>query len=549
MLKKLLNLSSTIILLAFLSGCAPVQLHFPNPDNFPKLDSAKSFAVRNVYDLRGTKPDAIAPKEQNLPLMKTGIKNFIKTTLDTALQLTGLKADSHENTDYFIDLIIKTYSLEIKTSGLKESGNANSFMYVTFIDAKTDTPVITARILEHVSSKTLNVNRQKLLDSLTFLTAKKFIDKVTEISKSSPEQIKNLSSGEEYIPLDTDTLLLSSVYDLKTTNGSKFFQDSILILSWKTSTAPRGIAKTFYKLGAPPLDNCDTTGSLKNIPPDTIPLTKEGQSLLSLWVADSAGNINYKNTVSTQVTYHKAFSSKDLTKTCFTFGVQLPPFPVPCARAEDRSILSPETGEHISRYLTLGWGGFNAGFQVRISPSLVTGLSGDIKTLFPLGFPEESEWAADDSEEYVSSGMGFLDLGADLYTGIFTTDYSWGIKPTVGWRKFIESAGFSFLNDTSGERDVEKYLSKEGFAFGTELTRYIHIKAAVPFSASLGCSYYPFFDDLYKITAGFTWNTRGGSDKTQPARRVSASIGPFVELYQNKDISLIIFSVKCNTCF
>lgn len=540
-----------IILLILLAislslGCVPTQLSIKNIPGFPESSSTKSFTIRNVYDIRGTPPDAIASREAvkkyGYRKLKNTVKTFITTTFDTTLQITELKASSPENADYFIDLVIEKYELEIKNSwSLKNSASATSLIYVTFFDAKTNTPVITAKINEQVSSKAFILNEKKLLDSLITKTNKQFIDMVIKIAESSSGAIKELASTEEFKPIPSNTFLLSSIQNLKTE-----LRDSNLIVSWETFTGPDGIAKTLYKLGEAPTGNWDTTGSL-NASPDTIPVTREGIYPLSVWIADNSGNVNFKDALSNEIKYYKPFYPKDLSKNALSLGVHTTLFPIPTAGGYDKSFKTPGTDKAYVSSLFLGYG-INAGCQFRILPHLLLGLSGDARTLGTLAesWDYENSSYDTDAEKCIGSGIGFTDIGADFYARIFAPHYLCSIKPTIGWRRFSEFAGIKLKNNTSGEeRTIEKDLSKEGLSYGGEFTIYTPVNLST-LSVSLGYSYYPFFDNLYKITVAVEGNAR---NKGWFNKIYVSSAGPCFELYQNKNITCIIFSLKANCYF
>ncbi len=69
-------------------------------------------------------------------------------------------------------------------------------------------------------------------------------------------------------------------------------------LVWQNPPDSSGILRAFYKVGAPPNSNYDTTRTLQGSPPDTVRTSSYTSQMLYLWLKDGADNINYQNNAS-----------------------------------------------------------------------------------------------------------------------------------------------------------------------------------------------------------------------------------------------------------
>ena len=83
-----------------------------------------------------------------------------------------------------------------------------------------------------------------------------------------------------------------------TANGaspSPWQQENQFTIMWTNPRDPSGIARVWYKSGAEPISNQDTTGSVSDTTRMTIHATAEGCQYLWLWLEDGRGNRNYQN--------------------------------------------------------------------------------------------------------------------------------------------------------------------------------------------------------------------------------------------------------------
>lgn len=85
-------------------------------------------------------------------------------------------------------------------------------------------------------------------------------------------------------------------------NPSPWTNNPEFVINWENPADPSGILEYFYKLGAPPTHDFDTTGTF-NASPDTITITQQGGQPLYLWLVDGAGNINHNNYASVLLRY------------------------------------------------------------------------------------------------------------------------------------------------------------------------------------------------------------------------------------------------------
>lgn len=99
------------------------------------------------------------------------------------------------------------------------------------------------------------------------------------------------------IPLPPQNILANG------SNPSPWTRDSVFILTWQNPYDPTGIVKALYKLGSRPLNNYDTTGSLKGNPPDTVYTKIQGGVKLHMWLVNGLGNLDYHNTDSVLLRY------------------------------------------------------------------------------------------------------------------------------------------------------------------------------------------------------------------------------------------------------
>ncbi len=79
------------------------------------------------------------------------------------------------------------------------------------------------------------------------------------------------------------------------TNPSPWQNKENFSVAWTNPTDPSTISRAFYKLGAAPTGNNDTTGTVLPKPPVTIRVRQEFGQNLYVWLKDGRGNIDFKN--------------------------------------------------------------------------------------------------------------------------------------------------------------------------------------------------------------------------------------------------------------
>ena len=77
------------------------------------------------------------------------------------------------------------------------------------------------------------------------------------------------------------------------------------MITWQVPLDESGVVKSFYKLGAAPVNNADTTGSAAAAGPVVVTLTAEGQIPLYVWLKDKNGNVDYRNSDHVVLRYDK----------------------------------------------------------------------------------------------------------------------------------------------------------------------------------------------------------------------------------------------------
>ncbi|MDD5529372.1 MAG: hypothetical protein PHX21_05005 [bacterium] len=553
-----------LCLCIFFSGCGVSRVDinpYPkDPTGIKKIETDKRFSIRNINDKRemnssliGSVNTGFSNKPTSLYSKRSATK-LVKNIFENVLELTDVKAESLKTPDYFIDIDINKLEF-YETMGLTaEYGHADAEIEITFVISKNNKSLASVQIVEDKKTKGIDVSgrAEGLLSSVLETVGKKFKKEVKKIAILSPDEIKDLSVKEENKVVSTDTTFLSSASNLKVKilNIIEGVPDSIAVVSWDIRPGPRGVAKMLYKLGSmvnPPLDDWDTTGSMKNTSPDTICINEEGKHIFYLWLVDNAGKTNYQNAISVPITYYKPFKPKQIVKSTALFGIDVTSFPIPSSFGNDKSFSVPGDEKYLGGAF-IGYG-LNLGVQHSLTPYWTMGLTGDGKTLGMLA--EESDWEYPkyDTGQEKCKGVAlyFIDAGINLNAQIFTSNYLWSITPTFGWRYFAEHGELKFTDTVSMEnRSVTKDKIETGISFGGELARYISIKSATPFTVLVGYHFYPFFDNLSKINAGFTFNTRNKSGWRGISK---SSIGPFFELYRNKDIVCISVLLKADIYF
>lgn len=79
------------------------------------------------------------------------------------------------------------------------------------------------------------------------------------------------------------------------TNPSPWQDTSVFKISWQNPPDVSAIAKSYYKLGSPPANPTDTSGTAHGLPPINVQATSQDGQWLYLWLQDGRGNINFQN--------------------------------------------------------------------------------------------------------------------------------------------------------------------------------------------------------------------------------------------------------------
>ncbi|NIR52392.1 T9SS type A sorting domain-containing protein [candidate division KSB1 bacterium] len=78
-------------------------------------------------------------------------------------------------------------------------------------------------------------------------------------------------------------------------NPSPWQNTPLFQISWQEPADPSGIDRALYKLGAAPVSNFDTTGSVRGATSLSISATQENGQNFHLWFSDLSGNVNSQN--------------------------------------------------------------------------------------------------------------------------------------------------------------------------------------------------------------------------------------------------------------
>ena len=86
-------------------------------------------------------------------------------------------------------------------------------------------------------------------------------------------------------------------------NPSPWQRNAEFDITWQAPPDPSGTPKAYYKIGATPTRNSDTTGSFVGQPPMTVKLTDQGRQMLHVWLEDGAQNTDYRQFASVLLRY------------------------------------------------------------------------------------------------------------------------------------------------------------------------------------------------------------------------------------------------------
>ncbi len=86
-------------------------------------------------------------------------------------------------------------------------------------------------------------------------------------------------------------------------NPSPWQISSQFSITWTNPTDPSGIARAYYKLGAPPTAVTDTTATTAATPPLIVQASREFNEVLYLWLKDGRGNVDHQNAATVTLRY------------------------------------------------------------------------------------------------------------------------------------------------------------------------------------------------------------------------------------------------------
>lgn len=104
-----------------------------------------------------------------------------------------------------------------------------------------------------------------------------------------------------------DSLAPKAPIDLRASgsNPSPWQKSATFSITWQAPDDPSGTPKAWYKLGARPRNNTDTTGSFVGQPPMPITVSTEGRQTLFVWLEDGAQNTDFRQSASVVLRYDR----------------------------------------------------------------------------------------------------------------------------------------------------------------------------------------------------------------------------------------------------
>jgi len=102
-----------------------------------------------------------------------------------------------------------------------------------------------------------------------------------------------------------DSIAPAAPIDLQADGGnpSPWRKKNEFQVTWKSPPDPTGTPRGWFKLGAPPTSQIDTSGSFIGDPPLTILATRENGQRLHVWLQDGADNVDFRNYASVLLKY------------------------------------------------------------------------------------------------------------------------------------------------------------------------------------------------------------------------------------------------------